>query len=97
MIHTCGSFASIFRHSSNGYSFAAKRASEESLQGFHPAPIPFLSRFRESHLQLPYDAMRLSPVNAVPGQIVRGERRCNPKFLELHTHLLLSFSWKDPA
>ena len=39
-----GSFASIFRHSSDGKGFATVRVGQQMLQGFHLPPLALLSR-----------------------------------------------------
>src|ERR1700687_3363849 len=49
-IHTRRASALILRHSSYGECFAAKRADQKSLQGFHPAPISGLGCLHHTRL-----------------------------------------------
>ena len=49
-IHTRRASALILHHSSHGECFAAKRADQKSLQGFHPAPIAGLGCLHHTRL-----------------------------------------------
>ena len=65
-IHTWSPFASVFCHSSNGQSFAAKRVGQQMLQGFDLAPSAFLYRLHNTRLEPSDVAVGLVPVNLVP-------------------------------
>src|SRR5512135_932768 len=65
-IHAGGSFASVFRHSSDSKSLAAERVGEQALQGFHPAPLACLSRLRDTGLEPTNSPFSLTPVDLVP-------------------------------
>ena len=50
-VHSWGFLASIFRHSSNGENFAAIRAGQQTLQGFHLVPSAGLNRLHDTDLK----------------------------------------------
>ena len=66
LVHTWSFLASIFRHSSNGENFTAIRVGQQSLQGSHLAPIAFLRRLRDTHLESANVAVDGLPVDGVP-------------------------------
>src|SRR5438067_9573549 len=62
------SFASVFRHSSDGKGFAAVRVGQQALQCFHFAPLAGLSCLRDTGLEPTNIALSTTPVDLVPGQ-----------------------------
>src|SRR5260221_8842775 len=65
-IHAGCSFASVFCYSPHSKGFAAKRAGEQTLQGFHLVPLARLSCLRDTDLQPTNSAFGLTPVDLVP-------------------------------
>jgi len=82
LVHSRGSSAFVFRYPPNVNSLAGKRARQEPLQCFHPAPVLLLNRLRDTTLQPPYGSIYSGPVDAVPRKCCRGVRRCTG-----HTHV----------
>lgn len=50
-VHSSGSFALIFRHSSHGKDFATERAGQETLEGLHLPPSPGLYCLHDTRLE----------------------------------------------
>jgi hypothetical protein len=67
-IHPWYSFASVFRHSSDGKGFAAQRVGQQMLQGFDLAPPTGLCRLRNTGLEPTNIPLSLTPVNLVPSE-----------------------------
>ena len=59
-------FALVFRHSSYSKCFAAKRVSQEPLQGLPLAPSLFLSRLDDACLKPTHVVIGGLPVNGMP-------------------------------
>jgi hypothetical protein len=68
------SFARVFCHSPDGKGFAAKRAGEQALQGFHLAPFARLSCLRDTDLEPTNSPFSPTPVDLVPVQWPVGGR-----------------------
>src|SRR5437879_4003732 len=65
-VNAGSSFASVFRHSSDGKGFAAVRVGQQVLQRFHFAPLASLSCLRDTGLEPTNIPFRLTPVDLVP-------------------------------
>jgi hypothetical protein len=63
LIHSWGVFALVFRHSSHGKRFAAKRMGQQTLQGFHLAPSAFLSCLDDTGLKPTHSLVGFLPVD----------------------------------
>ena len=61
-----GFLAIVFRHSSNGKSFAAIRVGQQTLQGSHLAPSACLRCLHDTHLESANVAVDGLPVNGIP-------------------------------
>jgi hypothetical protein len=72
-VHTRGFLAVVFRHSSNSKNFAAIRVGQQSLQGSHLAPIAFLRRLRDTHLESANVLVDNLPINGIPFRRFAGE------------------------
>src|SRR2546422_7404544 len=68
------SFAGVFCHSPDGKGFAAQRAGEQALQGFHPPPLACLSCLRDTDLEPTNRPFGPTPVDLVPVQWPVGGR-----------------------
>ena len=82
-VNTGGSFAIIFRHSSNGENFAAVGVGQETLQGFHLVPSTRLRCLHDTHLESANVAVNGLPVNGIPlcrfaRDRTNSLRRCQP-------------------
>ena len=67
-------FTLVLRHSPNGQGFAAPRADEQPLQGFHFAPAARLPCLHDTHLQTPHTSMAFGPVSVPPLESRAGAR-----------------------
>ena len=66
LVHTWGFLTLVFRHSSNGESFAAVGVGQETLQGFHLVPSTRLRCLHDTHLESANVAVNGRPVNGIP-------------------------------
>ena len=65
-VHSWGFLARIFRHSSNGKNFAAIRAGQQTLQGFHLVPLAGLPCLHDTHLKSSNVTVDGLPINGKP-------------------------------
>ena len=70
------SFASVFRHSSDGKGFAAKRVGQQPLQGSHLVVPAVLCCLHNTRLQPPYMTLSRGPIDAMPRHARRCTRPC---------------------
>src|SRR5260370_12492500 len=66
LVHTWGFLTLVFRHSSNGESFAAVGVGQQTLQGFHLVPSTRLRCLHDTHLESANVAVNGRPVNGIP-------------------------------
>src|SRR5215470_17636916 len=72
-VHTRGLLAIVFRHPSDGESFAAERVGQEMLQGSDLAPPTCLHCLHHTRLEPPHRTVDGIPVNSVPGHRLAGK------------------------
>src|ERR1017187_4361312 len=66
----------IFRHSLNGYCFAAKRVGQQPLQGFHLIVFADLCCLHNTRLQPPYLTLNINPTDVIPRHVKGRTRQC---------------------
>jgi hypothetical protein len=74
LVHSWGFLARIFRHSSNGKNFAAIRAGQQMLQGFHLVPSAGLPRLHDTHLKSSNVTVDGLPIDGQPFRRSAGDR-----------------------
>src|ERR1700726_2787397 len=73
LVHTWGFLAIVFRHSSNGESFAAVGVGQQTLQGFHLIPSACLRRLHDTYLESANVAVSGLPVTTCVMTVFVGE------------------------
>src|SRR5215469_5022907 len=73
-VHSRGFLARIFGYSSNGKNFAAVRAGQQTLQGFHLVPSAGLPRLHDTHLKSTNVTVDGLPIDGKPFRRSAGNR-----------------------
>lgn len=78
----------VLRNTSYRIKFRGQRASQHPLQGFHPAPVTFPHRLRNSNLHPSHVPFNLAPIDGIP--VGRRMGSADPVFRP-DTFMLLSY------